>query len=251
MKRFLLLCLSLLPIGATGLLAQSECLPQNYSIIFGGGVSLPHVEGNRNDFFSKNGNRVGYDLMTEGRYYITPLFAAGLQYDYLRMARLPDKAHLHCIRPNITYRPLWSNGNQGLFLSFGIGYMNYQERTYKRGERNGHLFHKGYCGITFAAGYEFRISRKLSGMIRCDFLTADWFANPDARLYNTDGYDDGVNFPLYSLDFKQSLDVHHKVYRKKNGQIIEPWEYDDKDLETLCHSCHLKKHKLPIYVINE
>ena len=86
MKRFLLLCLSLLPIGATGLLAQSECLPQNYSIIFGGGVSLPHVEGNRNDFFSKNGNRVGYDLMTEGRYYITPLFAAGLQYDYLRMA---------------------------------------------------------------------------------------------------------------------------------------------------------------------
>ena len=153
MKRFLL-CLSLLSIGVTGMLAQSECLPQNYSIILGGGVSLPHVEGNRNDFFSKNGNRVGYDLMTEGRYYITPLFAMGLQYDYLRMARLPDKAHLHCIRPNITYRPLWSNGNQGLFLSFGIGYMNYQERTYKRGERNGHLFHKGYCGITFAAGYE-------------------------------------------------------------------------------------------------
>lgn len=208
MKRFLLLCLSLLPIGATGLLAQSECLPQNYSIIFGGGVSLPHVEGNRNDFFSKNGNRVGYDLMTEGRYYITPLFAAGLQYDYLRMARLPDKTHLHCIRPNITYRPLWSNGNQGLFLSFGIGYMNYQERTYKRGERNGHLFHKGYCGITFAAGYEFRISRKLSGMIRCDFLTADWFANPDARLYNTDGYDDGVdhswfknNITFFNLGF--------------------------------------------------
>ena len=74
MKRFLL-CLSLLSIGVTGMLAQSECLPQNYSIILGGGVSLPHVEGNRNDFFSKNGNRVGYDLMTEGRYYITPLFA--------------------------------------------------------------------------------------------------------------------------------------------------------------------------------
>ena len=78
MKRFLL-CLSLLSIGVTGLLAQSECLPQNYSIIFGGGVSLPHVEGNRNDFFSRNGNRVGYDLMAEGRYYITPLFAVGLQ----------------------------------------------------------------------------------------------------------------------------------------------------------------------------
>lgn len=62
--------------------------------------------------------------------------------------------------------------------------------------------------ITFAAGYEFRISRKLSGMIRCDFLTADWFANPDARLYNTDGYDDGVdhswfknNITFFNLGF--------------------------------------------------
>lgn len=60
-----------------------------------------------------------------------------------------------------------------------------------------------------------------------------------------------VIFPLYSLDFEQSLDVHHKVYRKKRGQLIEPWEYDDKDLETLCHSCHLKKHKYPIPIINE
>ena len=110
MKRFLLLCLSLLPIGATGLLAQSECLPQNYSIIFGGGVSLPHVEGNRNDFFSKNGNRVGYDLMTEGRYYITPLFAAGLQYDYLRMARLPDKAHLPAYAPTSHTGPCGATG---------------------------------------------------------------------------------------------------------------------------------------------
>ena len=71
MKRFLLLCLSLLPIGATGLLAQSECLPQNYSIIFGGGISLPHVEGNRNDFFSKNGNRVGYFFKQKTAYEIS------------------------------------------------------------------------------------------------------------------------------------------------------------------------------------
>lgn len=45
-------------------------------------------------------------------------------------------------------------------------------------------------------------------MIRCDFLTADWFANPDARLYNTDGYDDGVdhswfknNITFFNLGF--------------------------------------------------
>lgn len=208
MKRIVTLFLALLCIGATELQAQSECLPQEYSVIIGGGISLPHVEGNRNDFFSKNGNRTGYDLMTEGRYYFTPQFALGLQYDYLRMARLPDKAHLHYIRPNITLRQLWSNGNQGVFLSFGIGYMNYQERTYKRGERSGHRFQRGYCGISLGVGYEFRITRKLSGMFRADMLTADWFANPDARLYNTDGYDDGVdhswfknNITFFNLGF--------------------------------------------------
>lgn len=154
---------------------------------------MPHVEGNRNDFFSRNGNRAGYDIMAEGRYYFLPQFAVGVQYDYLRMARLPDKAHLHYVRPNITFRHLWSNGNQGAFLSFGIGYMDYQERIYKQNERNGHRFQRGYCGISFAVGWEFRITRKLSGMLRADMLTADWFANPDARLYNTDGYDDGID----------------------------------------------------------
>ena len=60
-----------------------------------------------------------------------------------------------------------------------------------------------------------------------------------------------IVFPLYSLDCKESLDVHHKVYRKKNGQFIEPWEYENNDLETLCHGCHLKKHKLPIKIVEE
>ncbi|MCD8184391.1 MAG: hypothetical protein LUE99_16425 [Bacteroides sp.] len=193
MKQFTILCLFLLGWSGINVQAQDEGLPQNYSIILGGGVSLPHVEGNRNDFFSKNGDRAGYDIMLEGRYYFLPQFALGVQYDYLRIARLPDKIHLHYIRPNITFRHLWSNGNQGAFLSFGIGYMDYQERTYKRGERSGHLFQRGYCGISFGTGYEFRIARQFSGILRMDMLTADWFANPDARLYNTDGYDDGVN----------------------------------------------------------
>jgi hypothetical protein len=122
-----------------------------------------------------------------------PNFALGLQYDYLRVARLPDKMHLHYIHPNITYRYLWSEGNQGVFLSFGIGYMNYQERTYQRGERNGISFQRGYCGLSFGMGYEFYITKKLSGVFRADILTADWFANPDARLSNPYDYDDGID----------------------------------------------------------
>lgn len=192
MKKLFILLTVVFSCAATGLQAQ-DYLPQIYSISLGGGVSVPHVEGNKNDFFAKNGNRVGYDLMLEGRYYFTPSFALGIQYDYLRMARLPDKMHLHFIRPNITYRYLWSNDNQGGFVSFGIGYMNYQERTYNRNERHGHLFQRGYCGLSFAMGYEFRITSKFSGVLRMDILTADWVVNPDARLYNPNGYDDGVD----------------------------------------------------------
>lgn len=148
MKRLFILFTIFLSYASTTLQAQDN-LPQNFSISLGGGVTLPRVEGNRNDFFSKNGDRAGYNLMTEGRYYFMPNFALGLQYDYLRVARLPDKMHLHYIHPNITYRYLWSEGNQGAFLSFGIGYMNYQERTYQRSERNGISFQRGYCGLSF------------------------------------------------------------------------------------------------------
>lgn len=193
MKRLTILLLIFLGWSGTNIYAQSECLPQKYSLILGGGLSLPHVEGNSNDFFNQNGNHPGYDLMVEGRYFFSPNFAIGLQYDYLRMAKLPDKMHLHYVRPNLIYRPLWSNGNQGAFLSFGIGYMEYMERIYERNQRSGHRYQKGYCGISFGAGYEFRITQKFSGMLRLDVLTADWFVNPDGRLFNTDGYDDGVN----------------------------------------------------------
>lgn len=192
MKRLLILFTVFLSYASMDLQAQ-DYLPQNFSISLGGGVSLPHVEGNRNDFFNKNGNRVGYALTTEGRYYLTPNVALGLQYDYLRSARLPDKMHLHYIHPNIAFRYLWSNGNQGAFLSFGIGYMNYQERTYPQNTRNGELFQRGYCGLSVGLGYEFYITPKLSGVLRADCLTADWFANPDARLFNPHDYDDGIN----------------------------------------------------------
>lgn len=194
MKRLLILFAIFLCCTGASLQAQ-DYLPQTYSVAFGGGLTLGSVDGNRNDFFSKNGNRAGYDLMLEGRLYILPSFAVGLQYDYLRIACLPDKMHIHFIRPNITYRHLWSDGNQGAFMSFGIGYMDYQERTYAEGAQRGHLFGKGYCGLSFAMGYEFRITKKLSGVFRADMLTADWFVNPDARLSNPypDDYDDGID----------------------------------------------------------
>ena len=74
MKRLFILFTIFLSYASTTLQAQDN-LPQNFSISLGGGVTLPRVEGNRNDFFSKNGDRAGYNLMTEGRYYFMPNFA--------------------------------------------------------------------------------------------------------------------------------------------------------------------------------
>lgn len=72
MKRFIILLFILLGCNGARLCAQSEGLPQAYGIVLGGGLAIPHVEGNRNDFFNNNGNRLGYNLMTEGRYYFAP-----------------------------------------------------------------------------------------------------------------------------------------------------------------------------------
>jgi Zn finger protein HypA/HybF involved in hydrogenase expression len=39
---------------------------------------------------------------------------------------------------------------------------------------------------------------------------------------------------------KDQLHVHHKYY--ENGK--EPWENNDKVLQTLCHKCHLEKENV-------
>ena len=52
-----------------------------------------------------------------------------------------------------------------------------------------------------------------------------------------------IIFPLFQLNTVNLLEVHHKVYKKINGEFIKPWEYEDGELETLCHSCHQQQHK--------
>ena len=53
-----------------------------------------------------------------------------------------------------------------------------------------------------------------------------------------------IIFPLYRLSVP--LDVHHKIYRKTNGEYIKPWEYNNDELITLCRNCHTDVHKEPI-----
>lgn len=39
------------------------------------------------------------------------------------------------------------------------------------------------------------------------------------------------------MEWKRKCD---EIKRRDNyGQFVEPWEYENSDLETLCHGCHL------------
>lgn len=53
---------------------------------------------------------------------------------------------------------------------------------------------------------------------------------------------------------KQYLQIHHKKYQKlPNGKMINPWEYNPKDLMCLCSTCHKKyheKYKVNVYYIS-
>ncbi|MGL5273212.1 MAG: hypothetical protein ACRC8J_06990, partial [Phocaeicola sp.] len=78
-------------------------------------------------------------------------------------------------------------------LTIGLGYMDYQERIYTQSVARGTYFQKGYCGFSLGLGYESRLAKALSLVCRIDFLTADWFANPNARVFNSTEYDNGEN----------------------------------------------------------
>lgn len=42
----------------------------------------------------------------------------------------------------------------------------------------------------------------------------------------------------------ENLNIHHTYYcRYPNGQYVEPWEYYDSSLITLCRDCHKYVHK--------
>lgn len=56
-------------------------------------------------------------------------------------------------------------------------------------------------------------------------------------------YDEyAVVFPLYEQLKSSDLEVHHLRYFSSRN----PWDVEDDDLVTLCHSCHVEANKYPI-----
>ena len=98
-----LICVSLFSMCAVSLKAQN--LPELYSIGVGGGLSASAAKTNASySFFEKNGNRLGYNLNMDSRFYFCEWFALGLQYDYNNIQKGKDKAHVHFVRPALTLR---------------------------------------------------------------------------------------------------------------------------------------------------
>jgi hypothetical protein len=54
-------------------------LPTKFSVIPSFGLSIPYVEGNENDFFNRNGNKLGYSIGGEMRLLFSETIACGLK----------------------------------------------------------------------------------------------------------------------------------------------------------------------------
>lgn len=66
---------------------------------------------------------------------------------------------------------------------------------------------------------------------------------------------DRDNNKCLNCNSQKRLHVHHRQYRYNSilGGFVNPWEYDNKFLITLCESCHKKGHdlyKVPVININ-
>ncbi len=180
---------------------EATPLNRDFEVTGGIGLVLPAVDSDKSNFVSKNGNHCGYALLAEGRYHLSDVVGVGLQYDYLRSAKFSDKMHVHYVGPNVSLRHLFSDDTQAVYISAGCGFLNYQDRVYPSGNHSASVYNKNYFAVAAGVGYQFRLTNDLAGTVRIDVLTADWFVNPDGRLYNPHpDYDDHKNHNWFDND---------------------------------------------------
>jgi hypothetical protein len=68
-----------------------------------------------------------------------------------------------------------------------------------------------------------------------------WFAKREVIL-ERDNYNCAI--PNCNNPRGKHLHIHHRQYHIKNNEFVNPWEYDDKLLITLCKWCHKKGHRI-------
>ncbi len=69
-----------------------------------------------------------------------------------------------------------------------------------------------------------------------------WFAKRETIL-KRDNYNCVI--PNCNNPYGRHLQVHHRQYHyiSKENKFVNPWEYDDRLLITMCKWCHKKGHK--------
>lgn len=63
------------------------------------------------------------------------------------------------------------------------------------------------------------------------------------------------NFRCVNCDFKRKIEVHHRQYHfsKLRNNYVDPWEYDNSLLITLCKRCNhagSRKYVVPVIFVN-
>lgn len=200
MKKTVILATLLL----TGCMAAWAQLPEKFAIIAGGGVSFPYVKQYEYDFYSKYGDRPGYNLLAEARYYFSNddqlALGVGVGFDFMSHTRHGDKQNVYFGRPEFVIRlALDDDETDALFFNLGAGLMHYEEKMSpiadaenKFEKQYGHVFHRNYFGFGIGLGYEFALTKGVGAMVRFDYDCAGIFWNDRARLIDIYGnpYDD-------------------------------------------------------------
>lgn len=172
-------------------------IPYKFAATVGGGLSIPDMNTGYNTFFSNHTNTAGLSLLAEGTYYFNENVGVGLQYNRSQCKADGDRMNMNFIGPKGTLRTVFANGKQGAFISLGLGLMNYNEKMYDLDSHynNHNNYTKNYFAANLSLGYEFAIMPGVTGVLRADVLTADWFFNPNYDYFDDD-YDDHDN-PMF------------------------------------------------------
>lgn len=185
MKRIISLALFAV-LSLSSAMAQSG-LPEKFMFMGGGGMSISVTD--KPDMDTRTNPHLGYNLMGDARYYLSPVVALGLRYDYMHASR---QIEAHNFSPELALTLRQNDNNSAWTILFGLGCMNYRENL--RAKNGMKISSSGdyFFSAFFGGEYDFHLGGICSGAIYATVHAADLFVNPDFRVANPDPYyDDG------------------------------------------------------------
>ena len=193
MKTIRLLLISVLACMALVTTNAQNYLPQKNSFSLGGGLMWGMSEG-KGDFQDVAGTPTCGNFGLEYRHYPVPNIGLGVAYNHLWGNKNDNSLSCNFIAPTLTARWLWAENKQGVWLTVGMGYLNYKDDLMMYGS-----FSKGYFAASLHLGYEFAVGKGVGMQIRADIHMADFKDNGYRSCcygdYNfADNYDSALTY---------------------------------------------------------